>query len=109
MSRHDTEKLEDALEILRKAAEESGDELKSLFAGKYADLRDTVLDLDGAIAEKLASLASRVARARNIGERKVQALGMDIDRRVHEDAWKVIGWSALGALLAGFLVGRKRR
>src|SRR5438128_2199260 len=99
---HSSEKIEEALQLLREAADEKKEELQGLFSGKYSDLRDSVVDIEGAVTEKLQELAKKAARAKTTGERKAREIGADIDEKVHEDAWHMMGWAAVAALIVGY-------
>jgi ElaB/YqjD/DUF883 family membrane-anchored ribosome-binding protein len=104
---HSSEKIEEALQLLQEAAEEKKDEVKKLLSGKYASLRDAVVDIEGTLAEKVEELTRKADHVRVVAEKKARKIATEVDEKVHEDPWRVIGWTTVTALLVGYLLGRK--
>jgi ElaB/YqjD/DUF883 family membrane-anchored ribosome-binding protein len=105
---HSSEKIEEALQLLQEAATEKKDELKGLLAGKYASLRDAVLDAEGELAEKVEELTRKADHVRIAAEKKARKLASQVDDKVHEDPWRIIGWTTVTALLVGYLIGNRK-
>ena len=94
-------KLHEAMDLLNEAAQEKRDELHSLFNEKYTDLR-TVLE---------EASDESVGRIRRMGEAvstRVRTTVASVDESVHKNPWPYIGGAALGALIVGFSLGRRR-
>ena len=96
-----TEDLHSAMALLNDAAQKKRDEVRDLITGKYEDLRSVIAD--GAHAstgwirhtgEAVAGTAKRAAST--------------VNDSIHENPWPYIGSAALGALILGFWMGRRR-
>ncbi len=102
-----TEKLQEALELLNEAAHEKREELKALMSGKYQNLKETVVGVEGRVAEHINEAAERLAHARDLTQERLKDAGQAVDRKVHEEPWKALGIGALTAFLLGYIIGRK--
>lgn len=83
------EKITEALKLLDEAAKEKKDELRELIAEKYENLKEAT------------------GRARELSIEKTKELASTVDESVHENPWYYIGGVAIGALLLGYILGRK--
>jgi len=96
-----TEKLHEAMELLNEAAQEKRDELRALLSGKYTDLRSVLDDAAHASVGWIKHTGEAVA-----GTAKKAA--STVNDSVHENPWPYIGGAALGGLILGFMLGRRR-
>lgn len=96
-----TEKLNEALAHLNEAAKERREELQTLLAEKYTDLRSAF----GVAAH--ASGDWMKEQGREVGDSAVLAANT-VDHSVRKHPWYYIGGAALGGLLIGLLAGRRR-
>jgi len=96
-----TEKLNEALAHLNEAAKESREELQTLLAGKYTDLRAAL----GSAAHTSADWVKE--QGKEVGDTAKLAASA-VDRSAHVHPWYYVGGAALGGLLLGFLLGRHR-
>lgn len=83
------EKITEALKLLDEAAKEKKDELRDLISEKYENLKDAT------------------GYARDFGIAKTKELASTVDESVRENPWYYIGGVAIGALLLGYILGRK--
>jgi ElaB/YqjD/DUF883 family membrane-anchored ribosome-binding protein len=99
-TRPSSEKISEALQLLEEAAKEKKSELQSMVTDKYKNVKDVFLSSEEQVTEALR-------RAREAGTVKVKEVSGAIDQEVHKNPWQYIGGAALGALLLGFIMGRK--
>lgn len=97
---HSTQKIEEALELLRNAAQDKKVEIDELMTGKFSDLRET---FTGAKQSMMDAACDLTADAERIGRKAART----IEKRVHKDPWRIMGWTAVGAIFFGYLLGRK--
>ena len=95
------EKLHEAMTLLNEAAQAKRDELQALLSGKYAHLRSVLDDAACASAGWIKHTGEAVA---GTAKKAVST----VDDSVHEHPWPYIGGAALGGLILGFLLGRRR-
>ena len=95
-------KISEALELLNEAAKEKRSELEGLMANKYAHIREAMTDG----VDHAKEFAQKTI---NEGKEKVIAIAGDVDKRVHKDPWVYIAGAAAISLVAGYLMGSKRK
>jgi ElaB/YqjD/DUF883 family membrane-anchored ribosome-binding protein len=104
------EKINEALKILEEAAKENKEQLTQATAGKYDSLKSAIIDEKG-IKERLAIAAQKAAdyasRMKDASAEKAKEIAGAVDKSVRENPWPYIGGVAVGALLLGFILGRK--
>jgi ElaB/YqjD/DUF883 family membrane-anchored ribosome-binding protein len=95
------EKLHEAMTLLNEAAQAKRDEVRALIDEKYSDLRSVFDDAADASAGWVRKTGGMV-----VGNAKKAA--STVDESVHENAWLYVGGAAFGALLLGYVLGRRR-
>jgi len=104
------EKINEALKILDEAAKENKEQLAQATSGKYDSLKSAIVDEKG-IKERLALAAQKAAdlavRVKEASAEKAKEIAGAVDKSVRENPWPYIGGVAVGALLLGFILGRK--
>jgi ElaB/YqjD/DUF883 family membrane-anchored ribosome-binding protein len=105
------EKIEEALELLQEAARDKKNELKNLILDKYSDLKDTFFDGGNGFAQDISETTRRAAEsiqhAKQVGQEKIREAASRVDQEVHTNPWSYIGGIAVGALILGYLFGRR--
>ncbi len=105
------DKIEEALELLSLAAKEKKSELMDIVSEKYSDLKDALFDGRTNLAQSLSDTTKRAAQsvreAGHRGQEKVRDFVVRLDDNVHSSPWSFIGGAAIGALILGFIFGRR--
>lgn len=96
-----TEKLNEALAHLNEAAKERREELQTLLAEKYTDLKAAL----GGAAHASGDWVRE--QSREAGD-AAKLAASTVDHSVHKHPWYYVGGAAVGALILGFLLGRHR-
>ena len=69
------------------------------------------MEAESNVSQTLTAAKQKVVmateKAREVGEEKVKEVAKVVDISVHENPWPYIGGVALGALLLGYILGRK--
>ncbi len=104
------EKIADALKTLDEVAKTQKDELKKAACGKFDSLKDALVD-EHNLREKLSAAGQKAAeiakQLKETSEVKAKEIAGAVDENVRKNPWTYIGGVAVGALLLGFILGRK--
>ncbi|HCE43406.1 MAG TPA: hypothetical protein DET40_07645 [Lentisphaeria bacterium] len=104
------EKINEALKLLEDAAKENREQVLSATSGKFENLKCAMLDEKG-LKERLALAAQKAAdMAASIKEAaadKTREIAGAIDQNVRKNPWPYVAGVAVGALMLGFILGRK--
>ncbi len=110
MSAHAPEKIMEALRLLEEVAKAEKDQIRKVANGKFESLKDALVD-ECNLRERLTAAGQKAAEiAKNmkeISEEKTKELAGAVDQNVRKNPWVYIGGVAVGALLLGFILGRK--
>lgn len=105
------EKISEALKLLEEAAREKKDELRNLVSNKYTHLKTALVDAEHSAADTLTAAQKRaieaLLHAKDVSKEKVKEAATAVDGHVHTNPWPFIGGTAVLALLAGYIMGRK--
>lgn len=107
MKKQDVQKIDEALALLSEAAKDQKDEISELISKKYANLKDTVMGAESKMEGHIHEGAEHVKEFKDSTTEQAKSAASQIDHRVHEDPWKTLGWTVLGALAVGVLIGRR--
>lgn len=102
MSKTESARIHEALDLLNSVAADERDHLRSVISDRYDSLKDFVNELGNGTENRLAQFYAS-------GKSKVKHVAHNIDDNVHSNAWMYIGGAAVTALLLGFVLGRNRR
>ena len=108
MTKQKTQKINEALTLLNEAALEKKEDVAELLSSKYAALKEVFHGLESEVAKKARHGAEHLGEIKDAAAERVKDTATQVDRKVHEDPWKAMGLSVLGAFAIGFLVGRKK-
>ncbi|MDA3874594.1 MAG: hypothetical protein PF795_11630 [Kiritimatiellae bacterium] len=107
MKNQDVQKIDEALSLLNEAAHSQKDEMSKLISSKYGNLKSTLQDLEEKASDKTHESADRLRELREAAALHAHEAAETVDRKAHEDPWKTLGWSVIGAFAIGLLLGRK--
>lgn len=93
--------LQEAMTLLNEAAQEKRDELQALLGEKYSALRSVLHDATCASTGWIKHTGEAVADT-------AKKAASTVNDSVHENPWLYISGAALGGLILGFLLGRRR-
>ncbi len=106
------EKIEEALDLLQEAARDKKNELKNLILDKYSELKNTFFDKESELAQNISDTTRHATEglrhAKQVGQEKIQEAASRVDREVHANPWSYIGGIALGTLILGYMLGRRK-
>jgi len=106
-----TDKIKEALALLEEAARTKKDEVASLVSNKYDNVKDVFLTREeqarAAIKGARQYASEKAEHYYKTGEDAVKEYSKSIDEEVHRNPWQYIGGVAVGALLLGYIMGRK--
>jgi ElaB/YqjD/DUF883 family membrane-anchored ribosome-binding protein len=97
-----TEKLNEALAHLNEAAKESREELQTLVADKYTELKAALGDAAHTSADWVKE------KGKEAGD-TAKLAASTVDDSVRKHPWYYIGGAAAGGLLIGLLINGRRR
>jgi ElaB/YqjD/DUF883 family membrane-anchored ribosome-binding protein len=97
-----TEKLNEALAHLNEAAKERREELQTLLAEKYTDLRSAFSVVAGASADWMKE------QGREVGD-SAKLAASTVDHSIRKHPWYYVGGAALGGLIIGLLISGRRQ
>lgn len=102
------DKIQEALELLNEAAVEKKEEVFGLLEDKYEHLKE-LFENAADNGEEIAGQAKRkIVKSLQDEEKKIKETAAQIDRKIHKEPWAFLGGVALGALVLGLMLGRKK-
>lgn len=107
MKKQDVQKIDEALSLLSEAATHQKDEITDLISSKYENLKSTFQSLEEKATDKTHESVDRLRELREAAALHAHEAMDTVDRKAHEDPWKTLGWSVIGAFAIGLLLGRK--
>ena len=101
-------KIQDALDLLNDAAQGKKEEVYELIGDKYESLRglfETVLSNGQEVA---VHAQKRINKGLHAEEKKIRQVAAQWDKKIRREPWKYLGGVAVGSLIFGLLLGRKK-
>ncbi len=109
--------MEQALEILNRAASENKEEVERLLREKYGTIKETLKACGAELTEGTADTMKQVGQrfgeafgaARDVAYQRSRDMAAGVDERVHQNPWTYVGVAAAAGLVVGLLIGRNNR
>lgn len=101
-------KIEEALELLNEAAQEKKEEVYEMIGDKYESLRGIFEEVVANGREVAETAQKQLAKGLHYEEKKIRQAAAKFDKKIHSDPWKFLGGIALGTLIVGMVLGRKK-
>lgn len=102
------DKIEEALELLNEAAQGKKEEIFELLGDKYEHLKDFFQDIACNGEELAGQTKKQIVRSLHEEEKKLKETAADWDKKVRREPWLFIGGAALGSLILGMILSRKK-
>ncbi len=102
------DKIQEALELLNEAAQGKKEEVFELLGDKYEHLKEffeSVASNGEAIA---GQTKKQIVKSLHQEEKKLKEVATQWDKKVHKDPWAFLGGVALGSLVLGLILARKK-
>jgi ElaB/YqjD/DUF883 family membrane-anchored ribosome-binding protein len=96
----DKEQIREALELLEDTAKSAKQDLRSLITDKYANLKDTIIENEQALVERLFE-------AKDVTLGRAKGVAHDVDGHAHKNPWLYMSGVAVVGLLLGFILGHR--
>jgi ElaB/YqjD/DUF883 family membrane-anchored ribosome-binding protein len=94
-------KINEALDLLNELAKEKKAELRGMVSEKYSHLKSALEGASGRAGEEARDTFTH-------GEETVKEFVSAIDESVHKNPWAYLGGTALGFLIIGHLLARRK-
>ncbi|HBA84231.1 MAG TPA: DUF883 domain-containing protein [Verrucomicrobia bacterium] len=101
------EKINEALELLNQAVKEKKTEIRNLVSEKYGELSTMFSSVGEEVSGHMQGASEALRDIQNRSKERAKELAEEMDHRVHESPWTSLGFAALGALVIGYVLGRK--
>jgi ElaB/YqjD/DUF883 family membrane-anchored ribosome-binding protein len=106
-ARRKANKIKSALDLLNEAAKEKKEELYEAIEHQYTDIRDA-FDEVAATGKAVIKQAQRTANvAVKVGQKSVKKTAQNVDEKVHDNAWVMMGVAGLVGILLGYNASKK--
>ncbi len=102
------DKIEEALELLNDAAQEKKEEVFELLGDKYEHLKEffeSAANNGGAMA---GQAKKQIVKSLHEEEKKLRETAAQWDKKIRKEPWAFLGSVALGSLVLGLILGRKK-
>ena len=103
--------VDEALDLLSHVVGEKGDEIRSLLARDYRNLKNILMDAESDVRTATQGIRDSAMSVVSAVKDKAVTTSKDIAKKVddsaHEHTWKYIGFTALIASLFGFFFSRR--
>ncbi len=102
------DKIEEALELLSDAAQGKKEEVLELLGGKYKHLKEffeSATSNGGVVA---GQIKKKFGKRLHQEEKKLKETAAQWNKKAHKEPWAFLGGAALGSLVLGLMLGRKK-
>lgn len=103
--------IQEALDLLNAAAEDSADKVRGLFTNDYQNLKRILAEAKPEVKAAASGLKQvtfeTVISAKNKAVTATQEAARRVDQSARENAWAYIGIAAAASSIVGFILGRK--
>ena len=101
-------KIQDALELLNDAAQEKKEEVYEVIGDKYDSLRKLFESVVNNGQEVAVHAQKRINKEFHEEEKKIRQAAAHWSKKIGQEPWKYLGGVAVGSLIFGLLLGRKK-
>ncbi len=102
------DKIQEALELLNDAAREKKEEVAVLLSDKYECLKEIVGNMISDGETIAGQTQKKILKGLHQEEKKLKEVVEEWDEKIHKDPWLFLGGAALGSLMLGLILGRKK-
>lgn len=102
LRQHKTDKIQEALELLNGAAKDKQEELYQALENKYEDIKKTISEVTTVGKVAITKAKKKAEDALDNGQEMVRTKASEMNKKVHENPWLVVGGVALASFLLGF-------
>ncbi len=101
-------KIQDALELLNDAAQDKKHEVYEMIGDKYEFLREMFEETVHNGQSAAEHVQKRLAKGFHSEEKKIRDAAGQLGKKIKQDPWKVLGGVALGSLVVGLFLARRK-
>lgn len=113
MERKSSENIAAALKLLEEAADQKKEELRTIMADNYKNLRGLIMENEIGLVQSMTAAKDHAieatTRLKDAGIGKAQELAGDVDKGVHQNPWAYIAGSMAAGVVVGHLLSRSRK
>ncbi len=102
------DKIEEALELLNDAAQEKKEEVFELLGDKYEHLKEFFENVASNGEAIAGQTKKQIVKSLHEEEKRIKEVAAQWDKKVHKEPWAFLGGVALGSLVLGLILGRKK-
>ncbi len=107
MTKQDTKKINDALEMLNQAAQGKKEDFSKLLTDKFGDLKKAFHDMESDVSDEASEGLEKLKSLRDSAVGHTKDTAASVDKKVHDAPWISLGLTLVTAVALGVLLGKK--